>query len=554
MDVGSILSLDSDLDIGKLSRMSTEQLLSLLISQDDEDGSCKVNGYYTFEPRPDQPERGDQQTAFLECKSRGVIWLLGGNGAGTTELAMAKISRFVYETPPPRKDTPFWLIAESYEQVMETCWKEKLYGHGHILDCDIDWDRVTWHSVKDGLPKRVPLKSPPGSPGRNWVLEFKSWNQGRGQMQARAIGGFCFVEQFPWGVFEEVLRGCREYNLPGSKFVEYTPVDPDMSIEIEEMITNGKCPKDGTRILDARYMPDDWEVFYANTQCAMEAGHVDKEWFDEFFGMIPEEMRDVRMRGLFANYSGLIYGRFNPSVHVVGDEIYDLIPSYWHRRAIDWGAGPNNPFACVWGAKSPSFKQWYIYDEYFSADQDATVVDHLVNVFEKHPWDPECELFGPTYCDPSDPGNMRLAIKIEKYSHGRAKNIAVTGANNSVLEGIEHVRYCLKQTIPVFDEKTKKPVMQPRLFIHRKCVNLIREIRGYRWRPRSKNHTNAPVDPRPEPLKINDHTMDGLRYLLFTDDGREGITIDAVHRKLEKNMVGRGFGDNTGRWRSAIGR
>jgi hypothetical protein len=51
----------------------------------------------------------------------------------------------------------------------------------------------------------------------------------------------------------------------------------------------------------------------------MEAGHVDADWFDEFFGMIPEEMLDTRMRGMFASYEGQIFKSFNPAIHLMGD-------------------------------------------------------------------------------------------------------------------------------------------------------------------------------------------------------------------------------------------
>ena len=503
-----------------------------------------------FEPRPDQPERHDQQTGFFKCKSRGVIWLLGGNGAGTTELAMAKTADFIYSTPPPRKDTPFWVIAESYEQCMETCWKEKLYGHGHILHDDIDWDRVTWHSSKDALPKRIPMKSPAGHPGKNWTLEFKSWNQGRGQMQARSLGGFCFVEQFPWGVFEEVLRGCREYNLPGSKLVEYTPVDPRMSGEIEEMILNGKKPQ-GFKGTSKRWLPDDWEVFHANTECAMEAGHVDAEWFEEFFGMIPDEMRDVRMKGLFAAFEGLVFKTFSPFIHVMGDEMFERLDGCYHRRGMDWGAGPANPFACVWGARNP-LHQWFIYDEYFSNDQEATTIDHLIRVYERHEWENH-PLFGLTYCDPSSPGNMRIAQKIEKYAPGKVENFSMCRANNSVIEGIEHLMHALKPALPVVDEKTGRTKLEPRIFVHKNCTNLIREFKAYRWiQPNEATHSLNPVSPRREPLKIDDHALDALRYMIFTDDGREGMTITSGSRRsIAAELV---TGSNVqSRWREIMG-
>jgi len=51
--------------------------------------------FYRYEPRPDDHELFDQQTSFLNDKLMGTAWLLGGNGAGTTETAMRKLARFV---------------------------------------------------------------------------------------------------------------------------------------------------------------------------------------------------------------------------------------------------------------------------------------------------------------------------------------------------------------------------------------------------------------------------------------------------------------------------
>jgi hypothetical protein len=329
-----------------------------------------------------------------------------------------------------------------------------------------------------------------------------------------------------------------------------------MSGPIEEMITNGKKPPN-YKGPAKKWLPDDWEVYHANTQCALEAGHVNEDWFHEFYGMIADEMRDVRMKGLFAVFEGVIFKTFNPFIHVLGDEMWDRLEGCYHRRGLDWGAGLANPFATCWGARN-SLGQWFIYDEYFSNDQDCTTIDHLCNVYEKHEWENH-PLFGLTYCDPSSPGNRRIAQKIEQYTKhrpGDIKNFSMAGANNSVLEGIEHIMHALKPQIPVTDEATGKTRLEPRLFIHKSCVNLIREFKTYRW-IQANESTNSlnPISPRREPLKIDDHAIDALRYMIFTDDGREGMTIETVKNRSKNENLVPGIGRNGGgnRWKEALG-
>jgi phage terminase large subunit-like protein len=490
--------------------------------------------YLHFTPRADQPQKYDEQTAFYQSPAEGVIWLLGGNGSGTTTCLIAKICRFILETPPPRRDTPFWVIAESYQQV-GSMWDEKFDQQGHLPENAIDRKRIQWHKVNNNWPFRVPLKSPPGHPGKNWCLEFKSWRQGRGQMQARSLGGFGFIEQFPWGVFEEVLRGCREYNFPGSKLVEYTPVDPDMSIDIEEMLNNGKDPGPGKRTPGLRYLPHNWEVYHANTACAAEAGHVDMEWFKEFFGMVPSEMLDVRMKGLFASFEGTIYKEFNPSIHCMGDEMWSRIRDCQHRRGIDWGAGPENDFVCLWGAKN-SLGQWFLYDEYVSHDQSKTTIDHLEEVYHRWEWPEHDKKYGMTYADPSSPDNIRIASKLSQYVQSKdVKPLQIGRGRNAVIEGIEHLQYLLKPQVPVVDLVTGERRLEPKLFIHRSnCPTLVQQMKTYRWERGSGGDPSAsknPKDARRTPLKFRDHTCDAARYLMFTDDGRAGLTISSAKAK-----------------------
>ena len=211
--------------------------------------------HVTWQPRPDRVDDGDLQTSAWESKADGVCIILGGNGSGTTETAVAKACKSILDTPAPRPDTPFWFLANSLEMSMGVIWKEKIWGHGHIPVEMIDHERISWHKGKQNWPYRVPLK--PDKDGNNWELVFRSYEQGRAALQAESIGGFLFSEQFPWSLLEEVVRGCREsgHSNPGTQYVEFTPVDPALSIEIEEMLENGHEPEEGADP-DRYYLPE----------------------------------------------------------------------------------------------------------------------------------------------------------------------------------------------------------------------------------------------------------------------------------------------------------
>lgn len=427
------------------------------------------------------------------------------HNSGTTTLSLAKMVKFLLrDQPPPRPATPFWVISEGYPMVMDVAWNEKLYGRGLLPVEEVQWDKIDWYKPNQNWPFRIPLKPWPGhDPNNYWVIELKSYDQGRSKMQASSIGGFCFIEQCPFELIEEVLRGCRDYNFPGSKIVEFTPIDPHLSRPLEDMINNGT-------------LPDDWGVFYCNTQCAMEAGHVSKEWFNEFFGLVSEDMREVRMRGAFASFEGLIYPSFNQRIHTDINILESLPKGVRHFRAIDWGSGPENAFVCIFGAKD-SIGNWSVYDEYYSTDQSMTYLDHAERIKAKHHWtdDPwHCQ----TYGDPASPGLARLFAQA---------GIPVTSANNQVLEGIESVRLALQLQNG-----------DPKLLIDReKCKNLVREMQTYTWESGNKNTRNR-RDAAPRPRKYDDHAVDALRYLIHSNNyGKSRVYGRKIEPKNKSRFV-----------------
>lgn len=426
---------------------------------------------------------------------------LGGvyhHNSGTTEAAMCKLARFVLnKQPPPRKDTPFWIIGPSYEQTIESCWCEKLEGHGHIPKSEIVHEKMTWYDSRKNQPFTVPLKPWPGhNPEHNWRLEFKSYEQGRDQMQARSLGGYCFVEQFPHELLIEVHRGTRETDYPGSRFCEFTPVDPAKNIEIQEMIENDS-------------LPDGWAVYRSNTRKNMADPNsiVSEEWGEGFFSMVSDEMQETRATGAFASFEGAIYKSFNRQIHLTDG--FDFPPAVYHRRSIDWGASVEHPFVCLWGYRD-ALGCWYIYDEYHSASEVLTSLDHIQEINDRHWWNPNSPYHGQTYADPSRPGEIRL------FQVGGLSGI--TGAKNDVDDGIETVRRHLKIT---------PSTGEPLLFIDKiNCPVLARQMSTYRWKRSSGSGLNPQTAQR-VPLKRDDDCVDALRYLIHSEYTEGGVGLQS---------------------------
>jgi hypothetical protein len=527
-------------------------VLSMLLARDaDPDLILPLvdTAWASWIPRSDCPAEFDEQESFVNSKDL-VSFALGGNGSGKTAAGAKKCSHFVLNTPPPRKNTPFWIIGATYKQVCGVAWQEKLEGEQFIPRCEYDDSGISWYDSKQRWPQTVNLKPWPN--GNNWTLEFMSYEQGRTAMQARSIGGFWFSEQFPWPLFLEVLRGCREYMYPGGQFAEFTPIDPELCIAIERVMDNP---------------PPGWKFYRLNTE--KNRPNLAANWFDQFFAAVPDEMLATRMTGALATFEGVIYQSFNPAIHIVDEYSTDewkrevcrmpWLPGVKHNRAFDWGSSVEHPMAGVFGCED-GIGDTLIYDEYWDTSQDKITQDHAAAILARSiSWgwpepmffanpapnqtayvdfvrdeadyliagmngsrvknDRGGRHFGESYADPSRPGEMNA------FAYW---GIPVSAASNEVYNGIDRVREMLK---------INPTTGRPRLFIHSRCKHLIEEIRKYRWAKRRQTGIVTVEASKPVPFKKDDDVADSLRYLLKSKARDRGIKPSSTSSKVMREDV-----------------
>jgi phage terminase large subunit len=106
----------------------------------------------------------------------------------------------------------------------------------------------------------------------------------------------------------------------------------------------------------------------------------------------------------------------------------------------------------------------------------------------------------PIYCDTAEPN------RIEELKRAGVKALP---ANKDVKLGIDFL-------------KSRK------LFIHSGSVNLLKEIKSYKYMDQGKRLGNEPEVP----LKLNDHAMDAMRYgALHFKKPKSGVFHSSFHRQ-----------------------
>jgi PBSX family phage terminase large subunit len=200
---------------------------------------------------------------------------------------------------------------------------------------------------------------------------------------------------------------------------------------------------------------------------------------------------------------GAIFDFFERGVYVVNRP--PRAADYW-IVGVDYGT--NNAFAAVLvGVNTGKYAQGggmlWVEKEYYWNSKDkgrqklnSEYAEDLKNWLE--PYAVKC-----IYIDPS-----AAAFRLEL----QRKGMHVVDADNDVDNGIQ---------------KMTSDMKAGRLFVCGECTNLIREIEGYVWDPKSAERG---ID---EPLKQNDHAIDALRYAVYSHKV-PNYSNDEYWRKIEE--------------------
>lgn len=258
----------------------------------------------------------------------------------------------------------------------------------------------------------------------------------------------------------------------GGQFLLFSTADPSLGpagffYDIYWASKRGETPYKAVFVpWDAR--PDRDEAWLANERSAFTGL---PEEFDAYYPSSDAEA--------FVGRSGLVYGEFSTTRHVVSEHPWEWKNSVRKVAGVDFGGG--DPTAVVILGMSGTHKV-HQFGEFYQ--RGPVSVEDIANFISQWPG------VGMVLCDPSEP------VAIETL---RRAGIAAQAANNKRGEGIGFTKWMLEKD---------------RLSIHASCTNSIHEFPGYRWKEQTDPHTkeryatSTPVDHHAD-------AMDARRYALL---------------------------------------
>lgn len=419
------------------------------------------------------------------CRNR---WVFGGNRSGKTECGAVEtvwLARGIHPYRQNRKDAVGWVVSVSYEVQREVAQSKIL----HYLRRD--WiEDVIMHSGNKGNPNSgvidsIVVRNVFGGLSK---ICFKSADQGREKFQGASLDFVWFDEEPPYDIYEECKM--RVLDKKGDIFGTMTPL------------------KGLTWVHDVIYLNKyaDPEVWYTQMEWA-DNPFLDKSEVESFSKSLSKEALDARRYGRFKANSGLVYPEFDEEIHVI--DPFDIPPEWQDNISID--PGLKNPlsahFYCV-----DFDNNVYVIAEHYEAEK--TVKHHaerIKAIADELNWRRRSDGRISALID-SAAGQKTLASQKSVselfYEYGIAVDPHV---DKEVFAGICRVR----------DYFAARPAA---IFIFRTCVNLIREIKTYRW------------GSEDTPRKVDDHAMDELRYYIMSRPNNTPKDEDGLLSRYYKKM------------------
>lgn len=183
---------------------------------------------------------------------------------------------------------------------------------------------------------------------------------------------------------------------------------------------------------------------------------------------------DRYILGLWKVGEGLIYANYDNTVPTVARS--------YERYYISMDYGIQNPTVMIlWGHCDG---QWYAVREYYHSGRetnDQHTDEQYYEAMEQLAGDLKIER---VIIDPSAASFITLVAQKKRFK--------IWDADNTVIEGIQHVAQCLNDKTILFNDC---------------CKRTIQEFGLYRWDEKATED---------KPIKDNDHAMDAVRYFVNT--------------------------------------
>lgn len=347
----------------------------------------------------------------------------------------------------------------------------------------------------DDLPRKI------GSMSYGWIfvdegteLNEGEWNQlvGRLRYNGKRQGG-----KFYTVPFQQIFTAT---NPASPQHWMYRMFFEDGNGDVIQMnvLDNPHVPKDYVKRMERTLSGMRYERYFEGKWVGSE-GMVYKEWDVDTHQVTPEDLEQWHAGWKIHNEKEWSTGE---------KSVWVSPPPDWRvYRAIDFGY--NNPFVCQWWARSPDDELVMFRELYKSEMLIEEAAEEIKNLTDNE-WTMET-----TFCD----HDAQATETLKKYG------VYTQNANKDVEAGIDAVKSRLQKDSRgraklylMKGSRVHEPDSQLRL--GDKPLKTYDELPAYTWKEGDED----------KPEKSDDHGMDAMRYLVYSIDEGNDISLDEMKK------------------------
>lgn len=210
---------------------------------------------------------------------------------------------------------------------------------------------------------------------------------------------------------------------------------------------------------------------------------INEEIWEMFLDM-SQELFNQEVAALFTEYVGRVFKNFDEELHVT-DQQFD--PTWATYACADYGF--TNPFVWLLVQVSPNGRHVHVIDEYYEAGKTTT--EAAAEIAARGLAPRTIRQFFPDPAEPDRTRELANLLHIKPYGRGSIE----------LQDRIEWIRRSLKPD---------SGLGSMQLTIHRKCVNLIREMNDYRYKETAEQASDKGRSAPEKPQSKDDHAPEAL--------------------------------------------
>lgn len=437
----------------------------------------------------------DEQITFSTMlDTRKIVLFYGGIRSGKTYAGARELLKCIYK----RRHTPrglSWIISPTFPMSQVV---EKEFEDA----CDIGGGKSLIIRKYVGTHEYVLLPNEPGAkPYRVAVKTAEHPDRLRG-----ASLDYIWLDEAAY-MDREVYRIClgRILDSRGTLFITTTP--KGMNWVYEE-------------VFQKRYnsgAPDADHRIAAVQKLTGSNIYLSQEDIEHLRGQYNVQFAKQELGAEFVAFDGLVYSNFDFKRHII--EPVTNIPD-GAEIVVGVDAGLKDPFVFLFIMKYKD--RYYVVDEYYA--NMRTMESHAKSIKGHY-------LNGHTIRRWMDPSAAQESFDLNSLG------VMTYPAKNDIRAGINSVA---------------RMIELDRLFITRNCVQTLKEIGQYQYKERKDRNSGE------EPQDVNNHCMDALRYVIYSEEGYKqnhpfaithdngtmeliGLNVDPTSNKMEDWIKLKGY-------------